>query len=345
MTAQIQRARPKPVTPRPASLLATLFGRVGILFLLIVVSAGLATFVAAQRRVDEAYDGQLIIGANVLLALMSDELKEAAAKDPADSTELQVDDAPLLSAEDRLAFDRYAEWRMFRVWLGPKMVLQSDTGPAEGAPPSKEGFSTLMAGKEPWRVFTLRVPSRGVSIEVGERQAIRLVLVRGIVVGLAVPLLLLIPAAAFLIWIALKGGLSALRLLFAEIGRRSMRDMSSLPLEPWPKDLHPLIRSINLLFDRIDRSLHQERRFLDDAAIERRQTSSPAHRGRNRPQGTPRPDGAPYRRRGPGFDTHRQSSHARSTGSANQRRRWRRPAARDSGGHRRLGSAGREARG
>jgi two-component system sensor histidine kinase QseC len=52
----------------------------------------------------------------------------------------------------------------------------------------------------------------------------------------------------------------------AEIGRRTLRDLSPLPLEPWPRDLHPLARSINRLFARIDRSVQNERRFVDDAA-------------------------------------------------------------------------------
>jgi signal transduction histidine kinase len=255
------------MTPRhPRSLLTALFGRIGVLFLVIVVVVGLATFLTAQRRINQIYDGQLIIGANVLRALMSDELNETANGANIGNDELEVDDSPLLSAEDRQAFDRYAEWRMFRVWLGPRLVLRSDTGPSLMVPPTREGFSNVRDGRRWWRAYTLRVPSHDVTVEVGERKDIRLVLVRGIAVGLALPLLLLIPTAGLLIWLALNGGLLALRQLLSEIGQRSMRDLSALPLDPWPRDLHPLVRSINLLFERIERALHQERRFLDDAA-------------------------------------------------------------------------------
>jgi signal transduction histidine kinase len=251
--------------PRPTSLLSRLFGRMGLLSLVIVMSVGLAAFFIAQHRINKVYDDQLIIGANVLRALMSDEMKEAASKGPPAGGELEVDDS-LLSTEDRQAFDNYAEWRMFRVWLGPRLVLRSDTGPNEAAPPKAEGFSDIDAGHRQWRIYTLSVPAGNVKVEVGERTDIRLVLVRGIAVGLAVPLLLLIPTAALLIWLSLNDGLQALRALLAEIGRRSMRDLSPLPLDPWPRDLHPLVRSINRLFERIDRALQQERRFLDDAA-------------------------------------------------------------------------------
>jgi signal transduction histidine kinase len=52
----------------------------------------------------------------------------------------------------------------------------------------------------------------------------------------------------------------------AEIGRRSVRDLSPLSLEPWPRDLHPLVRAINRLFARIERAVQHERSFLDSAA-------------------------------------------------------------------------------
>ena len=250
--------------PGPGSLLGDLFGRMGMLFAVIVFSVGLTTFLTAQRRIDEIYDGQLIIGANVLRALMADELaKQRRIAQP--GAALTVDDA-LLSEEDRHAFNSYAEWRMFRVWREGRLVLRSDTGPPETAAPTQDGFRTLKRHHHSWRIYTLRAPDDDVRVEVGEREDIRTVLVRGIALGLAVPLLVLIPVAGLLIWLALDGGLRALRNLLAEVGRRSVRDLSPLSLTPWPRDLHPLVLAINRLFDRIQRSLQHERRFLDQAA-------------------------------------------------------------------------------
>lgn len=250
---------------RPGSLVTALFGRVGVLFLIIVLVVGGLAFFTAQRRINEIYDGQLIVGANVLRALVADELgeKEEAAGSQA---ELSVDDTALLSPEDRQAFDSYADWRMFRIWQGRRLVLRSDTGPQLGGPPAQDGFSEVDEPQDSWRIYTLHVPSKRITVAVGERMDIRLVLVQGIALGLALPLLLLIPTAGVLIWLSLSGGLQALRSLVAEIGRRTLRDLSPLPLEPWPRDLHPLVRSINRLFERIDRSVQHERRFLDDAA-------------------------------------------------------------------------------
>lgn len=251
---------------RPRSLLAALFGRVGVLFLIIVMVVGGLAFFTAQRRINEIYDGQLIVGANVLRALVADELGEKAEAAGAAQAELSVDDTALLSPEDRQAFDSYADWRMFRIWQGRRLVLRSDTGPQLTAPPAQDGFTEVDGPQDNWRIYTLHVPSKRITVAVGERMDIRLVLVQGIALGLALPLLLLIPTAGVLIWLSLSDGLQALRSLVAEIGRRTLRDLSPLPLEPWPRDLHPLVRSINRLFERIDRSVQHERRFLDDAA-------------------------------------------------------------------------------
>jgi signal transduction histidine kinase len=247
---------------RRSSLASALFARMGVLLVAVVLVVGLIAFFTAKRRVDEIYDGQLIIGANVLRTLMTEELQEQSEQPGAP---MEVDDS-LLSPEDRRAFDDYADWRMFRIWQGRTVVLRSDTGPPVAVPPA-DGFSTVSARDgEQWRVYSLRVPRQAIIVQVGERADIRWVLVRSIAIGTAAPLLLLIPLVAGLLWLFLSDGLSAVRLLVSEIGRRTMRDLSPLPLEPWPSDLHPLIRSINRLMERIQRAVQYERSFLDNAA-------------------------------------------------------------------------------
>jgi signal transduction histidine kinase len=244
------------------SLAAALFSRVAALLLVAIVSVAVIAYFTAQRRVDEVYDGQLIIGANVLRTLMTEELRETPGHSDA---ALEVDDS-VLSPDDRRAFNDYAQWRMFRIWRSGVAVMRSDTGPPVSGPPA-DGFSMIKApAGETWRVYSLRVPGHSVVVQVGERTDIRSALVRSIALGTVLPLILLLPLVGGFLWLALRDGLSALRLLVAEIGLRRARDLSPLPLEPWPHDLHPLVRSINRLLERIDRSMQHERSFLDNAA-------------------------------------------------------------------------------
>lgn len=250
---------------RRGSLLAALFGRTALVLVAVIFSVGIVAFFTAQARVDKVYDDQLIIGANVLRALMTDELREQGAAPGVQ--ELEVDDSALLSAEDRRAFDDYADWRMFRIWRHGRISMRSDTGPPPQSLPQADGFSHLQAGNgDRWRLYTLHVRPYDIAVQVGERTDIRAVLIRDIAVGTAVPLLLLVPLVAGLLWLSLRDGLGALRLLMTEIGRRSVRDLSPLSLDPWPRDLHPLVRAINRLFARIERAVQHERRFLDSAA-------------------------------------------------------------------------------
>lgn len=257
--------RPLSSPPPRSSLAGQLFRRVILLLASIVVVICAMMFWTAQDEINKVYDGQLITGANVLRALMSDEIQER--KDVTAATPPMEIGDEWLSQEDRKAFDAYANWRMFRIWKNGRLVLGSDTGPVLTPPaPGQKGFQTLRSGRHAWRIFSLPIRDAGVTVQVGERTSIRSVFVNRILVELAIPLLLLIPASLALIWLALTDGLQALRSLVAAIGRRGSRDLSPLEVERWPHDLQPLARSVNDLLQRLERSYEHERQFIDSAA-------------------------------------------------------------------------------
>jgi signal transduction histidine kinase len=247
------------------SLASQLFRRVILLLASIVVVICAMMFWTAQDEINKVYDGQLITGANVLRALMSDEIQEQKDSKIV-APPLEIGDE-WLSQEDRKAFDAYANWRMFRIWKGRRLVLGSDTGPVLAPPPfDQKGFETVRSGRKAWRIFSLPIRDAGVIVQVGERTSIRSVFVNRILIELAIPLLLLIPASLALIWLALTDGLQALRTLVTAIGGRGSRDLSPLDVERWPYDLQPLALSVNDLLQRLERSYEHERQFIDSAA-------------------------------------------------------------------------------
>ena len=71
-TSTSRSERRRRILPR-RSLIGDLFMRVSVLLALIILAVGVTAFVTARKQVDTLYDGQLIAGANVLVALMSDE--------------------------------------------------------------------------------------------------------------------------------------------------------------------------------------------------------------------------------------------------------------------------------
>lgn len=254
---------PDPGTDR-VSVAGQLFRRILVLLGAIIIVIGAMMFWTAQDQINKLYDGQLITGANVLRALMSDEIKEQKAG--ARSEPLEIGDE-LLSSEDRKAFDAYADWRMFRIWNHGQLMLASDTGPKMPPPTSTaRGFSTEGAGVQAWRIFSLPLSNAGVTVQVGERVSIRSVFINRIMLELAVPLLLLIPISLVLIWLSLTDGLRALRILVGEISRRGPANLKPLELHARPHDLEPLAVSVNGLMGRLEQSYLKERRFIDNAA-------------------------------------------------------------------------------
>lgn len=254
-----------PAPHRRVSLTGQLFRRILILLAAIIVVIGSMIFWTAQNQVNKLYDGQLITGANVLRALMMDEIRERSASEQ-DAATMEIGDE-LLSEEDRKAFHAYADWRMFRLWKDGRLILASDTGPT--APRSisgTEGFSMEGTGRDAWRLFTLPLSDADVTVQIGERVSIRAVIIQRIMLELVVPLLLLVPLSMLLIWLSLADGLQALRTLVGEIGRRGPADLAPLAVEVRPFDLEPLATSVNGLMRRLEESSRQERRFIDNAA-------------------------------------------------------------------------------
>jgi signal transduction histidine kinase len=229
----------------------------------IAVAVGLMIFLTAQHQIRKFYDSQLVVGANVLRALMADELAE---RHESQGRTLEIDDSPLLSAEDRAAFNDYADWRMFRMWHRGKLELASDTGPPPRLEHVREGFHTFSTNGETWRIYTLPLPADHIVVQVGEDVRIRHALLGRVAIELALPLALLVAVGGGLIWLSLGNGLVVIKALMTEVSGRSAHDLSEVRPQDWPIDLEPLIVSINTLFRRLDQAFTQERRFTDQAA-------------------------------------------------------------------------------
>lgn len=228
-----------------------------------MLSGSVVVYVSAQRQIDILDDAQLITGAKVLATLTNARIVSG------DSAPLEVDD-DLPSRKDEAAFNAYADWRMFRIWRGDRLLLESDTGPV--APrPTEGGFHELRAADgELWRSYRLLGPKGGLAVEVGERVRIRSALIQNTALGLVKPLLLIVALVGLLAWFLIQAGLRGLTRLAVELDRRSARDFSPLPADAWPSELSPLVRTINGLLVRVGHAQEQERRFTDQAAHQMR---------------------------------------------------------------------------
>ena len=246
---------------RPVSLAGRLFLRVMLLIAAIGLAMAAVTFWVASREINRESDTQLTSAANVFYALMHDELDVRS-----NGGRVLTFDDRLLSGEDLRGFRASADWRMFAVWRDGRRVLQSDTAPPDLRPPERPGFATVSLASGEWRLYGLPVPEARLMIQVGERVSVRNRLIADVAKSLVAPLAMLMAGSAVLLWLSLSDGLLQLRRLGESVGQRGPRSTLRFAAGDWPRELAPLVITINDLLDRVDAAIERERQFTDDAA-------------------------------------------------------------------------------
>ena len=246
------------------TLTRKLFFRIAPTILVTIAVIGLFAYRSAKREINYVYDAQLINDASVLWALVEDEFHEAGSDETKKLPSIDLDFNNQHAASKEA--DEYASARMFRIWVSGKIMMFSDTALPATISQQSVGFSEVEYNHETWRIYTQAVPNSAVTIEVGEKRALRNKLVANILLQLSFSLLILVPAVGLLIWLGIKSGLGTIRTLVREIRSRSPDDLSSIPVDDLPRDLSPLGKSINQLLAKLEHSLTAERRFSDHAA-------------------------------------------------------------------------------
>jgi two-component system OmpR family sensor kinase len=150
---------------------------------------------------------------------------------------------------------------------GGRLVVKSDDAPLDLLDPgAAAGFSTTAE----FRVFTLSDPSTHLTIQVGELLAHRQNAVWGSTLTLFLPLLLLIPLSAAVIWFATRRALRPLAALRREITARGSSNLQPLGLTDLPIELTPITRALDSLIGRLGQALEAERQFAANSAHELR---------------------------------------------------------------------------
>ncbi len=87
-----------------------------------------------------------------------------------------------------------------------------------------------------------------------------------IIKGVILPQFIILPVAVVLVWFALTRGIRPLAELQQRIRRRESTDLSPIDERDVPDEVAPLVRAINDLLDRLDRTIRTQKQFLADAA-------------------------------------------------------------------------------
>ncbi len=130
------------------------------------------------------------------------------------------------------------------------------------------GLADVNVAGQVWRTFS--VATRDRVIQVAQPLHIRERLAADAALHSVVPLLLLAPLLALLVWWLAARTLGPLQRVAADVRRRDAQSLEPLPTANLPEEVAPLVGALNALLDRLGRSLDNQRAFVADAAHELR---------------------------------------------------------------------------
>jgi len=116
----------------------------------------------------------------------------------------------------------------------------------------------------------LRTRSDGSRYAVAQPTTIRDETAREMALRALTPFAVLFPCLLLVTALAIAGSMRPVIRLATELDRRQADNLSPMPLEGAPSELHPFIVSINGLLGRTSRMMERQRRFIADAAHELR---------------------------------------------------------------------------
>jgi two-component system sensor histidine kinase QseC len=228
---------------------------------LVLVWGGMlvVSYKEAREEVDELSDARLEEGARALMPLDLKRLRE-------------LSDAEGLSAivEDDDDDDDRDKQITFQVWDADGSLLLRTRNAPETTFDKQNGFDTIQAQGQPWRTFATWNERHGFQVRVFERLTAREDLAGAVAGRMIAPLLLAVPLLALITWFSIARGLNPLRTLSSAIGARDAANLDPVRLQRVPKEVEPLVDSLNDLLQRVSRSIEKERRFTADAAHELR---------------------------------------------------------------------------
>jgi two-component system OmpR family sensor kinase len=130
------------------------------------------------------------------------------------------------------------------------------------------GFSEAMIRGVRYRIYLLRAGDR--TIQVAQDLDARRARARGLALQAVAPVVLLAPLLMLAVWLIIAWSLAPVERMRRQVAERPAEDLSPLPEPGVPREVLPLVRELNLLFQRVDAAFASQRRFVADAAHELR---------------------------------------------------------------------------
>jgi two-component system sensor histidine kinase QseC len=166
---------------------------------------------------------------------------------------------------------KYAPQVVFQVFVEGQLITRSSNAGQQPLSDQVEGFSTVRREDgELWRVVATHEKHHAVTVLVGEKIASRQSILWALMRSLLQPLLFALPLFGLALWWSVRKGLAPIRSLRDTLERRAPNAAEPVFTAGMPRELQPLVQTLNGLLARIDHMVQSERRFTADAAHELR---------------------------------------------------------------------------
>ncbi|MGH6760863.1 MAG: ATP-binding protein [Phyllobacterium sp.] len=223
------------------------------------LSAAAWIFTSTRAEVERVLDARLMEAGRMVSSLVtSQEIKTRQTAD-------------LAKALDISNHPSYGRQLSCQIWsLQGELVSRSESAPAEALSGHNSGFSETVIDGETWRVYAVVNEELGVRVLVGDNLKVRNHLVNDVIRGLLLPVLLILPVLAVLIWLSVRRGLSPLNRIAGDLASRHASDLSPIENVETAKEIVPVLKSLNGLFARVADLREREQNFIAFAAHELR---------------------------------------------------------------------------
>lgn len=137
------------------------------------------------------------------------------------------------------------------------------------------GFHDVMANGARWRIYVLHSAER--TVQSVQSLEFRQSVVRNQALRAGLPVVLLMPISAVILWFAIRRALQRLAQVAQVAAAQDETSFGELPIENVPTEIRPLVQAVNTLLMRLRAAFTSQRQFVHDAAHELRTPITAMH--------------------------------------------------------------------
>ncbi|BFI95864.1 MAG: ATP-binding protein [Rhodanobacter sp.] len=250
---------------KPVSLRHRLTWLIIAVMVAVLIPLGVISYQRERREMNELLDGRLAEAARTLGVLI--EYSDANADHAAIAADADIGRA-LIVAVHRHNYEPDVGFQVYGR-DGRPVVSTANFANLPAPRAGQTGFGKIRLDGYLWRTFTVKNRA-GLHIRIGERYDNRMEIDRDLMLEHALPLLIGLPLLALLALLAVRRGLLPLDQLTRQLAKRTPGSRKPVAIELAPREIRPLIATLNHQLERLEDAIEREKRMTADVAHELR---------------------------------------------------------------------------